>query len=209
MQEPPFHQTHILIIRLTEICQLIGNRILRHSRFPCTWKLFYSYQHAITSLFALAFYLSYHSVLRGFKSQKCYKPMCNLQRILLLSATRNCLTFKNSEYVESRGLCWSFVKCYARFCHVVCLLHSSSHKRVISRAKVPLLGRYQMTVFLAVAGLRLWARQPFSFTNCTTVVVTSRSSCFFLYLFSSVNISPVRFVLHLQDWWSMRWKTRN
>ena len=30
---------------------------------------------------------------------------------------------------------------------------------------------------------------------------TSHSSCVFLYLFSSANISPVRFVLHLQDWW--------
>ena len=36
----------------------------------------------------------------------------------------------------------------------------------------------------------------------SNVVVTSNSSCVFLYLFSSVNISPVRFVvLHLQDWW--------
>jgi len=33
------------------------------------------------------------------------------------------------------------------------------------------------------------------------VVVTSHSSCVFLYLFSSANISPVRFVLPLQDWW--------
>ena len=33
----------------------------------------------------------------------------------------------------------------------------------------------------------------------SNVVVTSNSSCVFLYLFSSVNISPVRFVLHLQD----------
>ena len=30
------------------------------------------------------------------------------------------------------------------------------------------------------------------------VIVTSHSSCVFL---SSANISPVRFVLHLQDWW--------
>ena len=35
----------------------------------------------------------------------------------------------------------------------------------------------------------------------SNVVVTSHSSCVFLYLFSSANISPVRFVLHLQDWW--------
>jgi len=33
----------------------------------------------------------------------------------------------------------------------------------------------------------------------SNVVVTSHSSCVFLYLFSSVNISPVRFVLHLRD----------
>jgi len=37
--------------------------------------------------------------------------------------------------------------------------------------------------------------------NFGNVVVTSHSSCVFLYLFSSANISPVRFVLHLQDWW--------
>jgi len=35
----------------------------------------------------------------------------------------------------------------------------------------------------------------------STVVVISHSWCVFLYLFSSANISPVRFVLHLQDWW--------
>jgi len=33
----------------------------------------------------------------------------------------------------------------------------------------------------------------------SNVVATSHSSCVFLYLFSSANISPVRFVLHLQD----------
>ena len=33
----------------------------------------------------------------------------------------------------------------------------------------------------------------------SNVVATSHSSCVFLYLFSSDNISPVRFVLHLQD----------
>jgi len=38
--------------------------------------------------------------------------------------------------------------------------------------------------------------------------VSSPFSCFivrvFLYLFSTANISPVRFVLHLQDWWCVR-----
>ena len=37
--------------------------------------------------------------------------------------------------------------------------------------------------------------------NFSNVVATSHSSCFFLYLFSSANIWPVRFVLHLQNWW--------
>ena len=44
--------------------------------------------------------------------------------------------------------------------------------------------------------VNLLASQIFS-----NVVVTSPSLCVFLYLFSSANISPVRFVLHLQDWW--------
>ena len=34
----------------------------------------------------------------------------------------------------------------------------------------------------------------------SNVVASSHSSCVFLYLFSSAKISPVRFVLHLQDW---------
>ena len=49
--------------------------------------------------------------------------------------------------------------------------------------------------------MKLWKGQPFGFENFSTVVVTSHSSCAFHYLFSSANISPVRFVLHLQDWW--------
>jgi len=39
----------------------------------------------------------------------------------------------------------------------------------------------------------------------STVVVTSHRSCIFLYLFPSANISPVRFILHLPDWWCI-WK---
>jgi len=35
----------------------------------------------------------------------------------------------------------------------------------------------------------------------SNVFVTSHSSCVFLYLVSSANISPERFVLYLQDWW--------
>ena len=82
------------------------------------------------------------------------------------------------------------------------LWHTSSLTCVISRGKVSLLDRSQTQIFLAVTGLwgsckvSLLASKKFS-----NVVVTSNSSCVFLYLFSSVNISPVRFVLHLQDWW--------
>jgi len=46
-----------------------------------------------------------------------------------------------------------------------------------------------------------WLHVPNYKKIFSNVVVTSNSSCVFLYLFSSVNISPVRFVLHLQDWW--------
>jgi len=44
-------------------------------------------------------------------------------------------------------------------------------------------------------------RSTFNFKKFfSNVVATSHSSCVFLYLFSSGNISPVRFVLNLQDW---------
>jgi len=43
--------------------------------------------------------------------------------------------------------------------------------------------------------MRLWEGQPFSFANFSTVVATSHNSCFLLYLFSSANISPARFLL--------------
>jgi len=48
--------------------------------------------------------------------------------------------------------------------------------------------------------MRLWKGQPFSFEKIfSNIVVTSHNSYVFLYLFSNANISPVRFVLHLQD----------
>ena len=48
--------------------------------------------------------------------------------------------------------------------------------------------------------MRLWEGQPFNFENIfSNVVASSYSSCVFLYLFSSANILPVKFVLHLQD----------
>ena len=50
--------------------------------------------------------------------------------------------------------------------------------------------------------MMLWEGQPFSFEKTfSNVFVTSHRSCVFLYLFSSANISLVRFVVHLQDWW--------
>jgi len=55
--------------------------------------------------------------------------------------------------------------------------------------------RYQTPIFLAVTGLsgsgkvRLLASKIF-----TNIVVTSHSSCVFLYLFSSAKFSPVRFL---------------
>jgi len=106
-------------------------------------------------------------------------------------------------YVERLCLSWFFVNCYALFNRVASLWHTSSRTRVISRGKVSLLDRCQTQIFLAVTGLwgsgkvSLLASKKF-FSN---VVATSHSSCVFLYLFSSANISPVRFVLHLQDWW--------
>ena len=52
--------------------------------------------------------------------------------------------------------------------------------------------------FLAVTGL--WSSEEVSLLASKfigSVAVTSHSSCVFLHLFSSANISPVRFVLHL------------
>jgi len=95
-----------------------------------------------------------------------------------------------------------FVNCYTLFNRAVSLWHSSSRTCVISRGKVSFLDRYQTPISLAGTGLRgsgkvsLLASKIFS-----TVVVTTHSSCVFLYLYSSANISPVRFALHLQDWW--------
>jgi len=85
---------------------------------------------------------------------------------------------------------------------MVSLWHSSSRTYVISWGKVSLLHRYQTPIFLAVTGW--WGSGEVSLLASkilSNVVVTSHSSCVFLYLFSSANISPVRFVLHLQDWW--------
>ena len=105
-------------------------------------------------------------------------------------------------YVEKLDLSWFFVNCYVLFNRVVSLWHSSSRTCVISKGKVSLLDCYQTEIFLAVTGLwcsgkvNLLALKIFS-----NVIVTSHCLCAFLYLFSSANISPVIFVLHLQDWW--------
>ena len=106
-------------------------------------------------------------------------------------------------YVGRLGLSWFFVNCYALFYRVDSLWHASSRTCVISRGKVSLLDRCQTLIFLAVTGLwwsvkvsLLASKKIFS-----NVVVTSHSSCVFLYLFSSADILLVRFVLHLQDWW--------
>ena len=113
-------------------------------------------------------------------------------------------------HVERLCLSWFFLNCYALFksrgfslalvAHVS--LWHSSRTCVISRGKVSLLDRCQTQIFLAVTGL--WDSGKVSllvsknfFSN---LVATSHSSCVFLYLFSSANISLVRFVLHLQDW---------
>jgi len=42
--------------------------------------------------------------------------------------------------------------------------------------------------------MRLWEGQPFSFANFNIVIITSQF-VFSFYLFSSANISPVRFAL--------------
>jgi len=85
---------------------------------------------------------------------------------------------------------------------VVSLWHSSSRTCVIFRGIVYFLDRYQTSLFLAVTGL--WGSGKvslFASKILSDVVVTSQSWCVFLYLFSSSNISSVRFVWHLQDWW--------
>ena len=85
---------------------------------------------------------------------------------------------------------------------MVSLWHSSSRTSVIFRGKVSLLDRCQTQIFLAVTGW--WGSGKvslFASKILSNVVVTSHSSCVFLYLFSSSNISSVRFVWHLQDWW--------
>jgi len=106
-------------------------------------------------------------------------------------------------YVERLCLSWFFVNCYALFYRVASLWHTSSRTCVISRGKVSLLDRCQTQIFLAVTGL--WGSGKVSLLASkklfSNVVATGQSSCVFLYLFSSANISPVRFVLHLQDWW--------
>ena len=79
----------------------------------------------------------------------------------------------------------------------------SSRTCVISRGKVSLLDRYQTQILLAVTGL--WGSGKVSLLASkiffSNVVATSHSSCVFRYLFPRANISLVRFVLHLQDWW--------
>jgi len=73
---------------------------------------------------------------------------------------------------------------------------------VIFRGNVSLLDRYQTLIFSAVTVL--WGSGKVSLLASkifSNAVVTSHSSCVFLYLFSSSNISPVRLVSHLQDWW--------
>ena len=73
--------------------------------------------------------------------------------------------------------------------------------RVLSPEEKCLLDRCQTQIFLAVTGL--WSSGKVSLLaskNFSNVVVTSHSSCVFLCLFSSANISLVRLVLYLQDW---------
>jgi len=102
------------------------------------------------------------------------------------------------------------VNCYALF--IAWFLSGTRHRaRVLSPEEVSFLDRHQTPIFLAVAGwwgsgkISLLASKIFS-----NVVVTSYTSCGFLYLFSSANISPVRFVLHLHfTGLMMCWKTRN
>jgi len=111
--------------------------------------------------------------------------------------------YNASKYVERLCLSWFFVNWYALFksrgfslalvtAHVCCLQRKSVFVRPLTNADF--LSSYWF--------MRLWEGQPFSFEKIfNNVVATSHSSCVFLYLFSSANISPVRFVLNLQDWW--------
>ena len=74
--------------------------------------------------------------------------------------------------------------------------------RVLSPEEVSSSDHYQTPIFLAVTGL--WGSGKVSLLASkifSTVVVTSHSSRVLPHLFSSANISPVRFDLHLQDWW--------
>jgi len=72
---------------------------------------------------------------------------------------------------------------------VVFLWHSSSRPCVNSKGKVSLLDRYQTQIFLAVTGLWGSGRVSLSASKIlSNVVVTSHSSCVFLYFFSSANI---------------------
>jgi len=100
-------------------------------------------------------------------------------------------------YVGSLGLSWFFVNCYALFYRVASLWYVCclQRKNVFVR---PLPNAY----FLVVTGL--WGSGRVSLLASkmlSTVFGTSHSSCVFLYLFSSANISPVRYVFHWQDWW--------
>jgi len=108
-------------------------------------------------------------------------------------------------YVERLCLSWFFVNCYALFkSRGFSLALVIAHVCYLQRKSV-FVDRCQTQIFLAVTGLwgsgkvSLLASKSF-FSN---VVATSHSSCVFLYLFSSANISPIRFVLHLQDWWGV------
>jgi len=99
--------------------------------------------------------------------------------------------------------CWNFclVFKYAMYLNIPSYI-DLIFKHAFRLAKVLLLSRCQTQVFLAVTGL--WGPGKVNFLASkifSNVVVTSHSSCVFLYSFSSANISSVRFVLHLQDWW--------
>ena len=92
---------------------------------------------------------------------------------------------------------------YTLFYRVGSLWHASSRTCVISRRKVSVRPLPNADFLSSDWLMMLCKGQPFSFgkKNFSNIVVTSHSSCVFLYLFSSANVLLVRFVLHLQDWW--------
>jgi len=105
--------------------------------------------------------------------------------------------------VERLGLSWFFMNCYALFkSRGFSLAYVIAHVCYLQRKSVFVRPLPNADFLSSDWFMRLLWGQPFSFKKIfSNVVVTSNSSCVFLYLFSSVNISPVRFVLHLQDWW--------